>query len=306
MIYAGTESSKQLYISSVRQGIITPRPPIQNPTQQMLRDTAPDPDYWIDINDSQWRGNPNPPPWPMYYAVREDSSNIYIHYSFLYAGQHGQTVRALRSGTEFDAQLWTVGEHPGDLERFMIALQKETFSFVSAEFEAHGKPRRYIHTEEIKWKDETHAVVSVGLNNHSNWNELKEGNPVADEGGRIPGVVLIGNFLGGDKSRWWFPYADSSPFIQLGLDEHGQPINDQIWAAYCGDMGKSYATDLRGATYFDGRNLTTFDWDFVKIVWAGAKVLGKLKPDFERAGGPPGPGARDWVHSRKEAQDSGK
>jgi hypothetical protein len=60
----------------------------------------------------------------LYYAVQQDATHWYIHYIFLYAGQRGQTVRSLFPFAEFNTQLWSIGEHPGDLELFMTKLKK--------------------------------------------------------------------------------------------------------------------------------------------------------------------------------------
>ena len=82
--------------------------------------------------------------------------------------------------------------------------------------------------------------------------------------------------------------------MQLGL-RNGEPINGQVWARFQGRLGDSYHVDLDGATYFDGDNLSDLDWAFVKFVFAGGKLLGKIKPDLFLADGPEGPGKRDWV-----------
>ncbi|KAH6638039.1 hypothetical protein C7974DRAFT_451247 [Boeremia exigua] len=303
MAFSGTSSAKQIWVSSCTGAKITPSPDKANPTQQDLVNCADDPDWWIDINDDRWRADNQPAATAIYYAVQEDDSNWYIHYIFLYAGQHGQTVRGERAGTDFNCQLWTVGEHPGDLERFMMTISKiNVGDVVSCQFEAHGNKRDYAPGD-CDWdtSDPTdtgkHAIVSAALNNHSCWNLKIEGDhPYEDN---ITGVAMIGNFLGGsygDGSIWWKPWQTPAEFTQLGLDREGKPVNDQVWATFRGRMGDSYTCDLNGGTYFGGSNLSTWDWDWVKIVWAGGKILGKIKTDLQQADGPRGPGDRDWVH----------
>jgi hypothetical protein len=71
-------------------------------------------DYWIDINDSQWRAGNQPRPQALYYAVQKNDkvpAIFYVNYISLYAGQFGQAATALRAGTEFNFQMWTLGNH---------------------------------------------------------------------------------------------------------------------------------------------------------------------------------------------------
>jgi hypothetical protein len=311
MLFSGTSSAKQIWVSSCKGATITPTPAKANPTQQDLANCADDPDWWIDINTDRWQSDNQPAASTVYYAVQEDSTTWSIHYIFLYAGQHGQTVRGERAGTDFNCQLWTVGEHPGDLERFMMKISKVDDSsknlhigdVVGCQFEAHGNKHDY-PPGDCDWdtSDVTdsgkHAIVSVALNNHSCWNEKMVGDhPYEDN---IPGVAMIGNFMGGsygDGSIWWRPWQNQvRDFIQLGLDREGKPVNNQVWATFKGRMGDSYTCDLNGAHYFGGGNLSTWDWDWVKIVWTGGKIIGKIKAELQQADGPRGPGDRDWVH----------
>lgn len=304
MIYtAPAMGAQQLYVTSTHGANITPYAPIQNPTQSDLANCGPDPDFWININDSQWRADNQPGPTTLYYAVQQDAAHWYVHYIFLYAGQHGQTVRSEFPLSQFNTQLWSVGEHPGDLERFMIKLQKgpggtSVAGIEGVEYEAHGNVKVY-NPNQVEWIDTTHAMVSIGLNNHSTWNEKIEGSPVADEGGNIPSVALIGNFFGnsfGDGSIMWYPYSQKgTAFIQLGLDAAGKPINDQIWATFKGRMGDSYATGLNGASYFSGGGLSTFNWGYVSAIWEIATSKGLIGDGLLFADGPRGPGDRAWV-----------
>ena len=78
----------------------------------------------------------------MYYAIQESHDTLEINYLILYAYQGGQTVRALRAGTEFNCILEHNRYPPSDLERYNIKLQKnanaDTYTIVQAGFEAHG------------------------------------------------------------------------------------------------------------------------------------------------------------------------
>jgi hypothetical protein len=45
----------------------------------------------------------------IYYNTQQKDGKLHIHYIFFYQFQYGQTVRALRAGTEFNAVLSDLG-----------------------------------------------------------------------------------------------------------------------------------------------------------------------------------------------------
>lgn len=302
MLYGGNDSDKQIYVSSVKHGNITPPPPKPNVSQQDLANCGDDPNWWINIADSQWRGNKNPGPTTVYFAVQEDNLAWYIHYIFLYAGQNGQTVR----GSGFNAQLKSIGEHPGDLERFEIKIWKgkpggagpNAGDVGGCWFEAHGESRWY-EPKDIPFDVDNHAAASAALNNHGFWNAKIEGNnPLEVDAG----VFKIGNFLShswGASEILWQPWATNANarFVQLGIDSTGRPVNDQIWVTFRGRMGDSYKTDLDSATYFDGSNLSDADWAETKSIFILGGLIKKIPSDLRTADGPRGPGdpGRSWV-----------
>jgi hypothetical protein len=169
------------------------------------------------------------------------------------------------------------------------ATTTTSYTIESASFEAHGEARSY-DPYAVKWLDSTHAAITIGLNSHAVWNAERESSPV-HEGGAA-GVVIVGDFFG-DSTNTWYPYASdtAASFVQLGLHD-GAPINDQVWARFQGRLGDSYHVDLDGAHYFDGDDLNTLDWAFVKIVCGVGELLGKLAPYLFLADGP---AKRSWI-----------
>jgi len=170
------------------------------------------------------------------------------------------------------------------------------YSFVSADFEAHGNTKSYSDSTQVSWVEGTHAQISIGLNGHGIWNEMDVdvGNPVWDV--YVDGSVGIGDFFeDAQNAQWWYPWKQSSEFKLLGLDKDGKPIGDQIWAAFRGRLGDSYSTGLDGAVYFDNSGLNAWDWAFVKLTWAAGSLFGKIPSTLLWADGPLGPGGRDWV-----------
>jgi hypothetical protein len=141
-----------------------------NPTQQDLHNCGDDPAWWIDVNETQWKSDSNnrgPPPTTLYYAVQEDLDHWFIHYIFLFAGQNGQTVRVEPVGTEFNTKMRNVGEHPGDLERVMVEINKGSRVPTRTQFEAHVDNEDYIDMNMCAFEEESHLVVHMGLNSHA-------------------------------------------------------------------------------------------------------------------------------------------
>jgi len=306
IVYMAYRIDRNLWSTSCENGDLTLHEPIHNPTQEDLGKYSNE-SYYVDINESQFPGQPIPDA-PMYYAVQEQGDTVTIHYPILYADQSGQTCRALRVESEFDCALQTLGYHQGDLERYNITLKRngDSFTIVQAGFEAHGDLITY-PPNQVTWEEETHAVVhvylpflvhtdlcfQVALNGHASRNRDPKQGPLVIVA--VPGIVAIGDFLG--NGPVWRPYAQGSTFTLLGLDKQGHPVNDQKWAVFKGHLGKLYATKLTGATYFNGKKLDDIDWDYVKTVFGVAEVLDLVASSFFVAGSPTGPNAwnRDWV-----------
>lgn len=93
----------------------------------------------------------------------------------------------------------------------------------------------------------------------------------------------------------WRPFELADGVQVFGLDLAGQPSNDQVWAKYRGRLGNQRHNNLDAATYVNGHNLGTWDWDYVKTVdWAGG-LLNGISADAVDGTGPEGPGARDFI-----------
>jgi hypothetical protein len=60
MIYISGDSPNQLYVTSCLGTTITPPPAISNPTQEDLFQCGSNRNFWININDTQWRADDQP------------------------------------------------------------------------------------------------------------------------------------------------------------------------------------------------------------------------------------------------------
>lgn len=159
IVYILYRVGRDLYSTSCEKGDLSIHESIPNPSQSDLASHSNE-SYYVKIDPKQYPGQPIPTA-PMYYAVQEQGDTVTIHYPILYANQTGQTCRAIALG--FDSALETLGYHQGDLERFNITLQRKNndFEIVQIGFEAHGVLIQYNLPIDVKWEDETHAIVHV-------------------------------------------------------------------------------------------------------------------------------------------------
>lgn len=111
----------------------------------------------------------------------------------------------------------------------------------------------------------------------------------------VPGIVSIGDWVG--TGAWWRPAAQGSEFTLLGLDASGNPIGDQLWAVFRGHLGDTVENSLTSATYFDGKELSPVDWDYVQTIFGFASVLDLIGSQYFLGDSPTGPNGwnRTWV-----------
>jgi hypothetical protein len=144
-------------------------------------------------------------------------------------------------------------------------------------------------------------VASVALAGHGIWNRKSfTGNFVAQKtiNTDVFGNLEIGPFFNPDTTldQMWRPWKmEDSLWKQLGLNDKGRPINDQLWSTFQGRLGISESTSLHGASYLDGSGLNTVDWSTCSTVFTVGNILNQIPEDNLHADGPGGPGSRGWV-----------
>lgn len=297
IVYIVYRQETHLYSTFCENGDLTEQASIDSPTIQDLGKFNSI-SWYVQINPSQYPGQPIPQA-PMYYAVQSKGSQIFISYPILYGDQGGQTVRALRAGTEFNCIINTVGQHQGDLERFTILLEPPTtpdgeYTIVQCGFEQHGVLHPY-KPSDCTFEDKTHAVVHVALTGHSSHNvdPAKNGGMILEFG--VPAIVAVGSFIG--NGQWWRAYDQGSEFKRLGVGLNGEPVSDQAWALFKGHLGDTVLNRLTSATAFGWKNLDLVDWEYVKLVFGIAADLGLLAQNLLVGDAPTGPSSsiRDWI-----------
>ncbi len=273
---------------------------VVNPTQQDLMD-HPSSDVYLEVDPSQFSGMKSNLP-PMYCAVQQaPDNNIVISYIILYAFQGGQTLHVdSTSFTHFldagdiDVIVNDYGMHVGDLERVQVVLNAADYTLLSVGYEAHGDMTAY-PPEQVLFEQGSRPVVNVALNGHSAHNSHAVGLRVKDQDAKIFDVISVmddaSSGVAGQQAVW-----RPTEFLQLGLDAQGRPINDQVWAAYRGKLGKDQINTLHSASFFDGSGLGGLQWAYLKSLGSVLDLVTVFHPlDFVEGTASAGPGGRDWV-----------
>lgn len=267
---------------------------IPNPTQADLQQYNED-HYYVDINPAQYHGmfTSRKITAPMYYAVQAFTDIVEITYIFLYAYQGGQTVwgagEYLR--TPFTCIVNDFAIHQGDIEQIVVRLipqGSDNYKVLDVVYSAHGDDT-YFTSQRIKWSG-THPVVNVALNLHGSYSMHAQGETIVDLN---YGAIRVINSVSGNGVQW--ETYNATEIIQLGLDTENKPINNQVWAAFKGRLGKKQNNNFTRATYYNRSSLNPSDAKFVSMInWAAVKL--SLYPGHIKVGnGPTGPGARPWI-----------
>jgi hypothetical protein len=289
------------------------------PTQQQLADAPADSFLSISVGLRHgWA------PAPMYVAVQVAASRQWVdlHYVMLYPYNGPQTYRALRWLTEFNFYAEALGEHEGDLETITVRVTPDFADVLSVRYGSRGdryfSPAQVTFTRDANDNATQHPIAAVALHSHVPWNPSAY-NPqdweyltqVEGIGGAID---IIGSALPGRASMYrccgWRPWEPGSLRL-IGLDENGDPVNEEVWAKFAGRLGATQENALDNHAIYgiglgflgDPEDLPNADYLYARIMLDSATVVGALfgTTTFEDTGdsytgkGAYAPGARDWI-----------
>jgi hypothetical protein len=277
---------------------------IQSPAQADLAAHS-DGSHFLEVNPAAYRGQIDKDgkiTAPIYYTVQEAVDHVDITYIMLYANQSGQPSRALRAGTEFNCILETYGDHQGDLEWLVVRLSADLQTVKQVGYEAHGEVTFY--DPGAYQAERERPIVRAARCGHACRNGLGM-NPIdwINLGGQ-PGIAEVIDLIS-QSGNVWRPFEQPGGVRAIGLDPAThEPINDQLWAKYCGRLGDQRHNNLDSATYVNGHNLSPLDWAYVKTVDWAAGLLNKISSDAVDGVGPEGPGARDFITWKVQAKAS--
>jgi Vacuolar protein sorting-associated protein 62 len=227
---------------------------IPNATQATLASnpgTANDPAYYLDLTGGPTAGSPQP---PIYVSVQApaDESYVDLNFYFLFAfnGSQCAHVDPPAYPPAFDCMIPTFANHQGDIEGMSVRVSSDLKTVIWVRYEAHGNSTFYPPQEVTFWRDAsgsmtTNPIVYSGLNSHATYpgaSAEQSGNYVVTE--TKLGFLSFADYIRPNKAPW-IPFertngqsVPNGTLVFVGL-LNGQPVGDQIWAAYAGYIGKT-------------------------------------------------------------------
>jgi hypothetical protein len=123
--------------------------------------------------------------------------------------------------------------HQGDIECVTVRVTPGFNEIIFVRYEAHGDSIFYSRSQVEYLPQTTRPIVLSAYNSHGCWNpadgvKIKDGRIALD---RAPLFLTFVDIV--ERGRVWRNY----PLAFAGLDETGEPINDQRWARFAGRLG---------------------------------------------------------------------
>lgn len=243
---------------------------------------------YLDISSSGYGGQLEEA--PCYGTVQEWDNCYEITYLMLYAYQGSATACWRWSWKPYDLLIRDFGRHQGDLEWVSVCLDKQNLQPLEIGLQAHGKVRA------VPWglcpREGERPLIRSALHGHAS-SLLGEPDRVVQ---RRVGPLDICDLYGRGGAVW-------RPGVRrVGLDEHGEPLGEELWAKFQGRIGRSLENRFRRLTRLDGEPLTLGPRMLGQLVrWAQAR--GWLPNWIGQAEGTPGPGdpGRWFMHGTRRS-----
>ena len=89
----------------------------------------------------------------------------------------------------------------------------------------------------------------------------------------------------------WTP----SEYRLVGLDSQSNPVNDQVWAKFCGRIGAHLDNHLTAGTDYQRNGLSWELWGYIEGVNAIASAFNLMPSDATSGDGPQGLGVRPYI-----------
>lgn len=244
---------------------------------------------YLDISSSGYGGHLESA--PSYVTVQEWDTCFEVTYLMLYAYQGPQTAHWHLSRQPYDCLIRDFGRHQGDLEWVSLRLDKQSLQPLEMGLQAHGKVRT------VPWArcphHQNHPLVRVALHGHACALQ-GEADRVVQR--RLGGMLSICD-LYRDGGPVWRP-----TLRVVGLDDQGEPINDEVWAKFQGRIGRSMDNHFRRMTRLNGAPMGLLPRLLGYLVRL-AEVRGWLPHSIRHAQGTPALGdpGRWFAHGQKRS-----
>lgn len=299
---------------------------IKHPTQKDLETHHQD-NFYLNIDKECIHGPSSLNEAIMYVAVQVpyDEQYVDLRYIFLYAYNGPQTSTILESDINmFDCALSTYAEHQGDIEGITVRVTADFQQVISVNYESHGDDH-FFDANEVDF-EKTHPIVLSAYNSHASYNSKyicqKESYPSPNNSGlddilldkksiTAPLIGEVGiNFVDiispQEIKLIWKPFEydhsgktiSNNHLVQVGLNENDDPLNEERWARFKGNLGAPMENSFTEAKEVAGREIPNFQKNLIKIVATYLEKYGMVPNEYKNTTGPVGLGRRPYIHIR--------
>ncbi|HEX8612822.1 MAG TPA: Vps62-related protein [Telluria sp.] len=277
-------NQRQLWASKSADGWNWQPDDIDNPTQQDMADNYSG-QYYLDIAEAAFGGEGLTA--PMYYATQVFADRTEITYLLFFGFNGCQTVHIPFFG-ENDCILYDYARHQGDLERVTICISNDQANpqVLGVVTESHGDASTWTFEQVNFVPGTSSAIIHSSLNAHGTFLQNQQGTWISKEN------VIVADFGDalGDGAIW-----TPSQFRLVGLDSESHPVNDQVWAKFCGRIGAHLDNHLTAGTDYQRDNLSGALWAYIVATNAVAAGFGLMPSDATSGDGPHGLGTRPYI-----------
>ena len=239
---------------------------------------------------------------PMYVAVQvpENRAHVDLRYILLFGYQGAQVVRVTVPGNAFDTFVPHFGEHQGDIESVCVRLTPDLKQVTHVTFEHHGRPEVQL-ADHVTFLD-GHPLARCALADHATFNACGRDAHARVEHAEevrqpIPGFgVSFVDMISAHGARW-APHelpSDTEAFVFVGRNDTAEAINQQLWTAFAGTIGKAWRNDFCGARGIE-RPLWFWQRLYVDSVVAAVVACGGVAEHHRASNGTAGLGRRSWL-----------
>jgi hypothetical protein len=282
---------RQLWASRSLDGWNWQPPDIDNPTQQDMATNFSD-QYYLDINDAAFTGEGLNA--PMYYAVQSFPDYTEITYLLFFGFNGCQTVHIPVFGDVYECILYDYARHQGDLERVTIRISNDPNNpqVLDVCTESHGDASHWT-PDQVSFVPHTHsAIIHSSLNAHGTFIEGQQGTWISKDD-----VTLadFGDAIG--EGSLWAP----TEYRLVGLDSQSNPVNEQVWAKFCGRIGAHLDNHLTAGTDYQRNALSGQLWVYIVSCNAIADGFNLMPSDATSGDGPQGLGVRPYIRPASQS-----
>ncbi|MBJ7313512.1 Vps62-related protein [Rugamonas sp. CCM 8940] len=285
---------RQLWASCSQDGWDWQPSDIDNPTQQDMANHYAG-QYHLNINEAAFTGEGLNA--PMYYAVQNFSDYTEITYLLFFGFNGCQTVHIPIFGNDYECILYDYARHQGDLERVTIRISNDPGNpqVLDVCTESHGDASHWTPDQVSFTPGTSSAVIHSSLNAHGTFIEGQQGSWISKQNAV---VADFGDAIG--EGGVWTP----SEYRLVGLDSQSNPVNEQVWAKFCGRIGAHLDNSLTAGTDYQRNDLSGVLWVYIQGCNAIAGAFGLMPADAVSGDGPKGLGERPYIRPANQAAAS--